>query len=257
MPESSGPGGVHKPFKSAHGRPGVNPYVERIREYAPWAATAEEGEAMRGRWREVMGFGPDAPLLLEVGPGNGFFFRQLAQRSPDAAHVAVEIRFKRVWLTAHKARQWDLENIRVVHHHAGNLDALFAPGEVDAVYVNHPDPWPKERHHKHRLLQGEFLVALARALRLGGEVWVKSDYEPYGPWVRREFDTPLWTPIDSTDELPPQGEPLELDLGDAGGAAAEIGTNYERKKRAEGCRILLAGFARTGHPLPPTPGPAA
>jgi tRNA (guanine-N7-)-methyltransferase len=235
-------------FKSARGRPEVNPYVDKIAEYAPHAVTAEEAETHRGRWREAIGVGPDAPLVLEIGPGNGFFFRELCTRSPDTGHVAVEVRFKRVWLTAHKARAEGLDNFRVVHHHAAHLADLFAPGELDAVHANHPDPWPKDRHHKHRLLGPDFRRDLEGHLRPGGEIWIRSDFSPFGPLALELFASARWRKIAFTPDLH-GGEGDVLRQHAPAGArfwAADIQTNYERKSLERGKTILLAGFARMG-----------
>ena len=235
-------------FRSDRGRRELNPYVDRIREYAPWAMTAEQGEEHRGRWRELMGRAPDAPLLLEIGPGNGFFFRELCRRHPEAAVVGIEIRFKRVWLTARKARQEGLENFRVLHHHASHLEDLFEPGELTAVHVNHPDPWPKDRHHKNRLLSPAFRARLERLLGPDGEFWLKSDFSDYGPLVRELMHTGGWRALAFTDDLHGGGADAEaLRTGPPTGSSwweADIVTNYERKSLELGRRILLAGYRR-------------
>ncbi len=233
-------------FRSDRGRPEVNPYVTKFRELAPWTVAAEDALAHRGAWRAEVGVTEDAPLLLEIGPGNGFFFRDLARARPDAAVVGVEIRFKRVYLTAKKAREARLENIRVVHQTVGNLLDLFAPGEVDAVWINHPDPWPKERHHKHRLIRPDFTDRVARVLRPGGVLWLKSDFEPYGPLAREVLVPPTWELEAFTADLHGGGADAALLL------AGNIETNYERKKRRAGSKILLGRWRCVTRP----PGPS-
>lgn len=233
-------------FRSSRGRADLNPYVDRIHEYAPWAMTAEQGEENRGRWRELTGCPAVAPLLLEIGPGNGFFFRELCRRHPDAAVVGIEIRYKRVWLTARKARQQGLENFRVVHHHASQLEDLFDAGELDAVHVNHPDPWPKGRHHKNRLLGPDFRTRLERLLSPGGEFWLKSDFADYGPILRELMGAEPWVELAFCDHLHgPEGEHLRSapPVG-ARWWEADVVTNYERKSLEQGRRILLAGYRR-------------
>ena len=233
-------------FRSDRGRADLNPYVARIHEYAPWAKTAEQGDAARGRWRALMDREEGAPLLLEIGPGNGFFFRELCGRHPAAAVVGIEVRYKRVWLTARKARQVGLEGFRVLHHHASHLEDLFDVGEVDAVFANHPDPWPKDRHHKNRLLSPAFRARLERVLARGGEFWLKSDFAPYGPLVRELMAGEGWDELAYCDDLHgPEGEELR---GRAPAVArwwaADIVTNYERKSLEQGRRIVFAGYRR-------------
>lgn len=227
-------------FRTSRGRAAANPYVDKLAEFAPWAMTSEQGEATRGRWREHLGRAPDAPLFLEIGPGNGFFFRGLCERNPDAGIVGIEIRFKRVWLTARKSVEEGHANFRVLHHHADHLADLFAPGELDAVYINHPDPWPKEKHHKHRLLQPSFRGLLEVALAPAGEVWLKSDFAPYGPLACELFDTPRWERMSFAADL--HAAPVVRVEG-ARHWAADIETNYERKSRRDGALILVAGFS--------------
>ena len=222
-------------LRSDTGRGDINPYVLRISEFGPIVKTAEESEALSGLWRQEMALPESAPLLLEIGPGNGFFFRDLAGLMPDAGLIGMEIRFKRVWMTAKKATEAGRTNIRVVHHHAAWLGRVFAPVELDRIYLNHPDPWPKDRHHKHRLLQVPFVALLRGLLKPGGEFWIKSDFAPYGPLARELFAEPFWEEIGWTDDLYATPGPL-LD--------GNIRTNYERKSLERGAKILKAGYRR-------------
>ena len=229
-------------FRSERGRADLNPYVDRIHEFAPYTVLAEDSVASRGRWREEIGV--QGPLILEIGPGNGFFFRAVCERFAHCALVGLEIRFKRVYLTARKARQAGLTNLRVVHHHSGYLGDVFAPRELNAVFINHPDPWPKDRHHKHRLLQPEFGALLADLVQPGGEVWVQSDFTPYGPLAREVFGTEAWEPIAYTDDLHGDAQQLLANPPDCAFWAADIQTNYEEKSIRKGETIVLAGFRR-------------
>ncbi|MEE2830021.1 MAG: hypothetical protein VX498_12595, partial [Myxococcota bacterium] len=178
--------------------------------------------------------------------GNGFFFRELKKRFPEAGLIGIEIRFKRVWLTARKALGEGLDRFRVVHHHASHLDRLFSPGELDAIYANHPDPWPKDRHHKHRLLSERFEQDLARYLSPGGEFWLKSDFTDYGPLARRLFGVEGWEELAFSSDLHCETETLASKGPDeARFWAADIATNYERKRIAGGGTILVGGWRRT------------
>ncbi|NOY25072.1 MAG: hypothetical protein GXP62_04280, partial [Oligoflexia bacterium] len=123
-------------------------------------------------------FGRDAPLHVEIGPGNGFFLAGMAGMHPEANWLGVELRFKRVVLTAKKLRAAGLGNARVLRYDAHCLDDIFAPGDLSALYVNHPDPWTKGRRAKHRLLLRPFGEWICRALQPGGQVRIKSDYQP-------------------------------------------------------------------------------
>lgn len=246
MADSPSPAEFGFVFSSARGRADRNPYVEKIREYHPWALATDEAEEHRGSWRAALGLTESAPLILEIGPGNGFFFREVKARFPGAGLIGVEVRFKRVWLTARKALNQGLEGFRVVHHHAGHMDRLFAPGELSAVFVNHPDPWPKDRHHKHRLLSEHFRSNLETHLAADGEFWLKSDFADYGPLARGLFDAPGWDSLGFTPDLHGSGNDLAT-AAPAGSRfwAADILTNYERKHIELGSKILVGGWRRT------------
>ena len=218
-----------------------------FRELAPWTVAAEDAPERRGAWRKEIGKPVDAPLILEIGPGNGFFFRDLASSRPHAAIVGVEIRFRRVYLTAKKALEAGARNVRVVHQTVSNLSDLFAPGEVDEVWINHPDPWPKERHHKHRLLRPDFTDLVAEVLRPNGLLWLKSDFEPYGPLAHEVLTEPLWSLEAFTSDLHGGGADAAPLL------AGNIETNYERKKRKTGSKILLGRWRRTDAAITPRP----
>ncbi len=132
-------------------------------------------------------------------PFSLFFFAEICGRYDGV--LGVEIRFKRVWLTANKARRAGHANFRVVHHHSGYLGDLLAPGELSGVFINHPDPWPKDRHHKHRLLQPELADLLAEKVEEGGEIWIQSDFTPYGPLAQEVFGRAPWQPVAFTADL--------------------------------------------------------
>jgi tRNA (guanine-N7-)-methyltransferase len=157
-------------------REGVNPYVESHRTYDSCLMPADQAWTWRGRWRER--FGRAAPLVLEVGAGNGEFLVELAARNPDIDFVAIELRYKRCVLVAKKLVGRGLTNAVICRYHAAFLDDLFDDGELAGVWMNHPDPWPKERHEKNRLVSRWFLEDVARLVAPGGFYHLKSDHRP-------------------------------------------------------------------------------
>jgi tRNA (guanine-N7-)-methyltransferase len=215
---------------SQHGtkRAYVNPYIDRLDDYPELILDGPAAERLRGRWRERWAVQPgvDRPFLgMEVGSGNGFFLRDLCLRHPERRYVGLEIRYKRVWLAANKLAEAGCTNGAVVLFHAGYLARLFAPGELDAIHLNHPDPWPKNRHARNRLIAPGFVSAVAELLAPGGALEVKSDCARYADELRRcAADQPLEIEAFTADLHRP-GEPL---------AADNILTNYERKFIAKG-----------------------
>lgn len=154
----------------------TNPYVALHREQGELVLPADEAVRWKGRWDER--FGRQAPLCLEIGPGNGSFLAELAARHPENDHIAIEIRYKRVVACARKLAAQGLTNALVCRYHAAYTADLFEPGSLSVLWVNHPDPWPKERHEKNRLISRWFLCDVARLLEVGGVFRLKSDFLP-------------------------------------------------------------------------------
>ncbi len=155
--------------------PDLNPYLKRHREFGPPVLTAEQAKDGRGRWAEV--FGREAPLHVEIGSGNGFFLAGMAQAHPERNWLGLEIRFKRVVLTARKLKHGGVEaHARIARYDVHWLEDLFDEATLAGLYVNFPDPWPKARHAKHRVLGPEFMGQVARLLAPGAELRVKTDH---------------------------------------------------------------------------------
>jgi tRNA (guanine-N7-)-methyltransferase len=123
-------------------------------------------------------------LVVDVGFGRGEFLRALAAAAPGVAHVGVERSHRRVLKMARRIAKTEERNIRLVEATAEELlrDAL-APGSVSAFWVNFPDPWPKKRHHRRRLLRPEVVALLASRLERGGALHVATDHAGYAEQI--------------------------------------------------------------------------
>ena len=125
-------------------------------------------------------FGRSAPLVVEIGFGNGDNLLALARREPERNFLGIEVHRAGVGHLMHQAAEADLRNLRVACHDAVEvLSQQLAPGSVDEVLILFPDPWHKTRHHKRRLIQPEFVDLLASRLRPGGLLNLATDWEPY------------------------------------------------------------------------------
>jgi len=138
-------------------------------------------------WTAV--FGRSAPLLVEIGFGGADFLVDLAQNRPEANVVGVELSLPSLKKGAKKLQTADLRNGRVVQG-TGQLVlwALCQPGSVDEVYINFPDPWPKERHHGRRLISEKFLQLLATRLKPDGRLDIATDHAGYAAWIARHLE---------------------------------------------------------------------
>ena len=121
----------------------------------------QEPELHKGSWNQV--FGNDNPIQIEVGMGKGRFIMELAKQNPDINYIGIE-RYSSVLLRGlQKRAQLELNNIYFMCIDAKNMADYFAPGEVNKIYLNFSDPWPKDRHAKRRLTSPYFMVYTARS----------------------------------------------------------------------------------------------
>jgi tRNA (guanine-N7-)-methyltransferase len=128
----------------------------------------------KGNWKEV--FGNSNPIYIEVGMGKGQFITQMAQRNPQINYIGIE-RYTSVLLRAIQKREKleEIPNLYYLCIDAADLPAIFGEGEVDRIYLNFSDPWPKDRHAKRRLPSREFLARYDAILTEGGLVEFKTD----------------------------------------------------------------------------------
>ena len=125
-------------------------------------------------------FGNDAPLEIELGAGKGDFIARRAQELPHRNFLAVELSGVVSRMLAVRCGRAGLRNLRVIRMDARTLVNLMLEGEsVDTFHIYFPDPWPKERHHKHRLFTPHFVASLCRALRSDGMLFVATDVAEY------------------------------------------------------------------------------
>lgn len=221
--------------------PDSNPYLRSHREFGRPLLTAEELQAHPGRLDAL--FGRSAPLQLEIGCGNGAFLAELGRRNPDHNVLGIEIRFKRTVLGAQKIRNLGLSNTLIARYHAAYLRDFLVPGSLHRLHVHHPDPWPKDRHEKNRLISRWFLEDVALYLEPGGVFQMKSDFPPNIDRIQDLLDRG------------PDGEPLpRLPLRitghstDVNGAGApwpdDIPTGYQIKKKLAGVPVHAIELTR-------------
>jgi tRNA (guanine-N7-)-methyltransferase len=148
-------------------------------------------EVRRSGWSKLFGLPADAPLRLhvDVGFGDGEFLLELARRDPGRAVVGVDLSFKRVLKVARRLSRSDLRNVRLL-----GVDAAWAVREafeeesVESFWINFPDPWPKRRHQRRRLIEPAFVGELSRRLMAGGSVHVATDDPIYAVAIRNALE---------------------------------------------------------------------
>lgn len=134
-------------------------------------------------------FGRDAPLVVEIGVGSGGFIRNLAVHRPDVNVLGIDRAPQSIARTYRRLRRGDIPNVRLLKGNAEWLARnLFPPAGLQRVYVNFPDPWPREKHQHRRLLQVSFLRLLSSRLAPDGDLLVTTDHDGYFSFVLRSVE---------------------------------------------------------------------
>ncbi len=134
-------------------------------------------------------FGRPGPCTLEIGFGNGEHLAARAQAEPARNFLGAEVHRPGIGHLLRIAAAADLKNLRVIDHDAVEvLQQQIAPEALDEIQILFPDPWPKKRHHKRRLVQPEFAALAASRLRAGGRLLLATDWAPYAEHMRLVLD---------------------------------------------------------------------
>ncbi len=179
-------------------------------------------------------FGRAAPLSVEIGFGNGDNLLELAAAHPERNFLGIEVHRSGVGrvLLALQSRQ--LQNVRLICHDAVEvLGQQIPPGAVDEMLILFPDPWPKKRHHKRRLIQAPFAALAATRLAPGGVLRLATDWQPYAQEMLATLATL------------PQLANLASDGGFVPRPAERERTRFERRGERLGHEVWDLAFRRT------------
>ena len=188
-----------------------------------------EPEGMKGTWSQV--FGNDNPIRIEIGMGKGTFITTLAANNPDINYVGIE-KYSSVLLRAvEKQDELQLPNLRFIRMDAEAICEVFGEGEVDRIYLNFSDPWPKDRHAKRRLTSRQFFERYNIILKKDGQVEFKTDNRPLFDFSVEEVKEAGW-----------QLRAVTYDLhNDAKLCEGNVMTEYEERFSAAGnpiCKLI-------------------
>ncbi len=135
-------------------------------------------------------FGNDAPLEVDLGCGDGSFLIAMAKNHPERNFLGVERLLGRAKKVARKAHRAGLTNCKVLRLESKyTIEYLLPKESIDRLHLLCPDPWPKARHHRRRLVQQDFLECLNNVLKPGGEFCFKTDHPEYFEWATDEMNT--------------------------------------------------------------------
>ena len=144
-----------------------------------------EPASYKGKWRSLM---PACKALwVEVGCGKGKFTAETAQTNPDVLLIAVERCREAMVVAMEKAKGMGLKNVYFIDMDVANIEEIFDRGEMDRLFINFPDPWPRKKNAKRRLTHRGFLDKYCRTVREGGEIHFKTDNAPLFEFSVEEF----------------------------------------------------------------------
>ena len=185
----------------------------------------QEPCSQKGKWTEV--FGNDHSIRIEIGMGKGKFLHELAKENPEINYIGIE-KYSSVLLRAIQKMETDpLPNLRFIRMDAEEISEVFAEEEIDRIYLNFSDPWPKDRHAKRRLPSREFLKRYDTFLKKDGILEFKTDNRPL-----EELPFAGWEAIVITYDLHHDEELVK----------GNIMTEYEEKFSAMGnpiCKYII------------------
>lgn len=177
--------------------------------------------------------GDSKPIELEIGCGKGAFLLRQAKAHPERNYVGIEWANKFYKYAADRMARWNMTNVRIMRCDAGEfVRGRLAPACLSALHIYHPDPWPKKRHLRRRLIQAPFMEAAVRVLMPGGRLAIQTDHADYFEQIKQVTS--------ARHEL----EPIAFEDVEFGTGEGDVKTNFEIKYLREGRAIYRLAFRR-------------
>ena len=197
---------------------------EKLQAFADFVTLGDVQPIIKDETRE---------LYVELGTGMGDFITQIAERNPQINFIGLEVEATCVLSAARKVREKNLSNVRLIVFDINNVTEIFSEHSIDRLYINFCDPWPKNRHAKRRLTHIRFLEMYRQIIKVGGEIFFKTDNRPLFDFSLEQFTLAGLDVRDVTNDLH-ANEPVD-----------NIRTEYENKFSAAGVPInfCIARFA--------------
>lgn len=155
----------------------------------------------KGKWREVCGAKPDAPIWLEIGCGKGKFCTEMAVKNPDVLYIALERDTSVILAAIEKAHNEEIPNLFFLNADANLIDNYFDENEIDRIYLNFSDPWSRRNKPKRRLTYRDFLNKYCVILKDGSQIEFKTDNDDLFEFSLEEFKETGFTLEDVTYDL--------------------------------------------------------
>ncbi|MCH1642292.1 tRNA (guanosine(46)-N7)-methyltransferase TrmB [Paenibacillus timonensis] len=219
------------------GRKGIREHLEQQRELV-----VLNPREYKGRWAEV--FGNGRPIHIELGMGKGQFISGMSVKYPDVNFIGMDMYDELIRRASEKVRtKWDEQGglepqtVRLALGNIEMIEEFFAPGEVERIYLNFSDPWPKKKHWRRRLTHPRFLEKYRQLLNDNGEIHFKTDSR-----VLFEFSLNAFSAVGL------QMNDISLSLHEGGINEAHVMTEYESKFVGQGmpiyrCEVMVGEAA--------------
>lgn len=190
----------------------------------------QEPAENKGKWKSV--FGNAHPIHIEIGMGKGQFLMALSGENPEINYIGIERYSSVLYRALQKMEEEDRDNLCFLCEDAKDLEEIFAPGEVERIYLNFSDPWPKDRHAKRRLPSREFLARFDKILSKEGRLEFKTDNRTLFDFAVNELEPAGWKLEKLTYDLHRDPEMMQ----------GNIMTEYEQRFSAQGnpiCKYII------------------
>ena len=182
----------------------------------------DKPEALKGKWKEY--FGNDNSLYVEIGMGKGNFIKNMANKEKNINFIGID-RVPEILYNASKEGITELANLRLLYIDVAYLESYFEAGDIDRIYLNFSDPWPKNRHAKRRLTSSDLLKKYKLLLKKDGEIHFKTDNLDFFKYSVTQFDIEGFSLRRMTYDLHNSG------------FEGNVMTEYEMKFASMGCPI--------------------
>ena len=197
--------------------------LEKLENFSDFVTTEKIDSSRAGNWRKI--FGNENPLYVELGTGKGDFICQMAEKNPEINFVGLEMEAEVVLKAARKIQEKNLPNVKIIVFNVNNVEEIFAENEIDRLFINFCDPWPKKKHAKRRLTYITFLQKYQKILKPNGEIHFKTDNRALFDFSLEQFELANFKVREISYDLHAE-EPPE-----------NIRTEYENRFSAEGVPI--------------------
>ena len=164
----------------------------------------ETAKTHRGKWQKF--FNNDFPIMVDLGMGSGLFLRNLIlhdqKNETKKNYIGIEIKGERIWKSYKKLEElFAAGNLTLINMFVDKLNQVFGKEELDEIYLAYPDPWPKDRHEKHRMTSLEFVKMYEKILKPGGIVYFKTDNQKMYEFSKEQFKARKWELLEESKDL--------------------------------------------------------